>query len=85
MLDDEGIIVRVVLEPKVGFGEGNWDVRPGGVEIFAFAYMRDCAEVFFPLTLCLVHWLIRSARDGIDDIYCASDTIIGSLWDRTRF
>ena len=56
--NDEGIIVRVVLKPKVGFGEGNWDVRPGGTEMFAFADMRDCVEVFFPLTLHLMHWLI---------------------------
>ena len=34
--NDEGIIVRVVLKPKVGFGEGNWDVGPGGAEMFAF-------------------------------------------------
>ena len=27
--NDEGIIVRVVLKPEVGFGEGNWDVGPG--------------------------------------------------------
>jgi len=53
--------------------------------MFAFADMRDGAEVFFPLTLCLVYWLIRSARDGIDDVHRASDWIIGSLWDRTRF
>ena len=52
---NEGIIVRVMLEPEVGFGEGNWDVGPGGAEMFAFADMRDGAEVFFPLTLCLVH------------------------------
>ena len=56
--NDEGIIVRVVLKPKVGFRKGNWDMGLGGAEMFAFADMRDCAEVFFPLTLCLVHWLI---------------------------
>ena len=54
-LNDEGIIVRVVLEPKVGFGEGNWDVRPGGTEMIAFKEMQDCAEVFFPLTFRLMH------------------------------
>ena len=27
--NDEGIIVWVMLEPEVGFGEGNWDVGPG--------------------------------------------------------
>ena len=56
--NDEGIIVRVLLKPEVGFGEGNWDVGPGGAEMFAFADMRHCAEVFFPLTLRLMHWLI---------------------------
>jgi len=56
--NDEGIIVRVVLKPKVGFRKGNWDMGLGGVEMFAFADMRDCAEVFFPLTLRLMHWLI---------------------------
>jgi hypothetical protein len=58
---------------------------PRSAEMLVFADMRDCAEVFFPLTLCLVHWLIRTAGDGIDDIYRASDRIIGSLRDRTRF
>jgi len=56
--NDEGIIVRVVLKSKVGFGEGNWDVGPRGAEIFAFANMRHCVEVFFPLTLRLMHWFI---------------------------
>ena len=27
--NDEGIIMWVMLEPEVGFGEGNWDVGPG--------------------------------------------------------
>ena len=69
----------VVLKPEVGFGEGDRDVGPGSAKMLAFADVRDGAEVFFPLTLCLVHWLIRSAGDGIDDIYRASDRIIGSL------
>ena len=56
--NDKGIIVLVVLKPKVGFRKGNWDVGLGGAEMFAFADMRDCAEVFFPLTLRLMHWLI---------------------------
>ena len=77
--------MRVVLEPKVGFGEGNWDMGPGGAEMFAFADMRDCAEVFFPLTLRLVYRLIQSTGDGIDGVHRASDRIIGSLWDRTKF
>ena len=48
----------VMLEPEVGFGEGNWDVGSGGAEVFAFADVRDGAEVFFPLTLRLMHWLV---------------------------
>ena len=48
----------VVLEPEVSFGEGDWDMRPGTAEMLAFADMRDSAEVFLPLTLCLVYWLI---------------------------
>ena len=59
--------------------------RDMGSEMLAFVDIRDGAEVFFPLTLCLVHWLIRSAGDGIDDIHRASDRIIGSLRDHTRF
>ena len=55
---DEGIIVRVMLKPQVGFGEGDWDVRPGGEEMFAFADMRDCAKVFFFLTLFLMYWFV---------------------------
>ena len=78
-MDDKRVVMWVVLKPKVGFGEGDWDVRPRSAEMFAFADMRDGAEVFFPLTLCLVYWLIRSARDGIDDVHRASDWIIGSL------
>ena len=83
--DDEGVVMRIVLEPEVGFGEGDRDKGPRSAEMLAFANMRDGAEVSFPLTLCLVHWLIRSAGDGIDDIYRASDRMIGSLRDRTRF
>ena len=56
--NDEGIIVWVMLEPEVGFGEGNWDVGPGGAEVFAFTDVRDGAEVFFPLMLRLMHWLV---------------------------
>jgi len=72
----------VMLKPEVSFGEGDRDM---GSEMLAFVDIRDGAEVFFPLTLCLVNWLIRSAGDGIDDIYRASDRIIGSLRDCTRF
>ena len=56
--DDKRVVMWVVLKPEVGFGEGDWDVRPRSAEMFAFADMRDGAEVFFPLTLRLVHWLI---------------------------
>ena len=77
--------MRIVLKPEIGFGEGDRDMGPGSAEMLAFADMRDGAEVFFPLTLCLVHRLIRSAGDGIYDIYCASDRIIGSLRDHARF
>ena len=77
--------MRIVLKPEIGFGEGDRDMGPGSAEMRALADMRDGAEVFFPLTLCLVHWLIRSAGDGIDDIHRASDRIIGSLPDHTRF
>ena len=77
--------MRIVWKPEVGFGEGDRDMGPGSVEMLAFADMRDGADVFFLLTLCLVHWLIRSAEDCIDDIYRASDRIIGSLRDRTGF
>ena len=74
--------MRIVLKPEVSFGEGNWDMGLGGAEMFAFADVRDCAEVFFPLTLRLMYWLIGSAGDGVDDIHRASDRIICSLWDR---
>ena len=77
--------MRIVLKLEISFGEGDRDMGPGSAEMLAFADMRDGAEVFFPLMLCLVHWLVRSAGDGIDDIYRASDRIIGSLWDRARF
>ena len=48
----------VVLKPEVGFGECDRNVGPGSAEMLAFADMRDGAEVFFPLTLRLVYWLI---------------------------
>ena len=56
--NNEGIIVWVMLKPQVGFGEGDWDVRPGGAEMFAFADMQDCAKVFFSLALRLMYWFI---------------------------
>jgi len=57
-MDNKGVVVWIVLKPEVGLGEGDWDVRPGSAEMLAFADMRDGAEVFFPLTLRLVYWLI---------------------------
>ena len=33
-----------MLEPEVGFGEGNWDMGPGGAEVFTFTDVRDGAE-----------------------------------------
>ena len=84
-MDDKGVVIRIVLKPEIGFGEGDRDMGPGSAEMLAFADMRESAEVFFPLMLCLVYWLIRSAGDGIDDIHRAFDWIIGSLWDRTGF
>ena len=56
--DDKGVVVWVVLKPEVGFGEGDWDVRPGSAEMLAFAHVRDYAEVFLPLPLHLVYRLI---------------------------
>ena len=79
--DDERVVVRVVLKPKVGFGERDWDMGPRGAEVFAFAHMRDSVEVFFPLPLRLVYRLVRSTGDGVNDIDHASGGIIGSLWD----
>ena len=58
--DDEGVIMRVVLKFEVSFGECDWDVGPGGAEMVAFTHVRDCVEVFFPLSLRLVHRLVGS-------------------------
>ena len=57
-LYDQGVVMWIVLKPEVGFGEGDRDMGPRSAEMLAFADMRDDAEVFFPLTLCLVHRLI---------------------------
>ena len=70
--DDEWVIVRVMLKPEICFGEGYWDMRPWGAKMLAFADMRDRPEVFFPLPLRLMHRLIGSSGDGIDDVYHAS-------------
>ena len=53
-----GSLWGVMLKIKVGFGECDWDVGPGGAEMLAFAHMRDCAEIFFPLLLRLVDRLV---------------------------
>ena len=45
--DDKGIVVWIVLKPEVGFGKCDWDMGPRGAEMFAFAYVRDCAEYSF--------------------------------------
>jgi hypothetical protein len=34
-----GSLWGVMLKIKVGFGECYWDMRPGGVEMFAFAHV----------------------------------------------
>ena len=39
--DDEGVIVWVVLKPKVGFGKCDWDMGPRGAEMFAFARLEN--------------------------------------------
>ena len=56
--DNKGVVVWVVLKPEVSFGECDWDVGLGSAEMLAFARVRDCAEVFFPLMLRLVYWFI---------------------------
>ena len=56
--NDEGVVVWVVLKPEVGFGKCDWDMGPRSAEMFAFAHMRDCVEVFFPLPLRLMYMLI---------------------------
>jgi len=56
--NDEGVVVWVVLKPEVGFGKCDRDMGPWSAEMLAFAHMRDGAEVFFPLSLCLMYMLI---------------------------
>ena len=57
-MDDKGVVVWVVLKPEVDFGKRDWDMGPQSAKMLAFAHMRDGAEVFFPLTLCLVYRLV---------------------------
>ena len=38
-MDDEGVVMRVVLKPKVSFGKCDWDMGPRGVEVLAFTHM----------------------------------------------
>jgi hypothetical protein len=66
--DDEGVVMWVMLQPKICLCEGYRDVRPRDSKEFAFTYMRDGSEVFFALLLRLVHWLIGSSGDGVDDV-----------------
>ena len=37
--DDEGVVVRVMLKPEVGFGECNWNMGPRGAKVLAFTHM----------------------------------------------
>ena len=83
--DDEWVVVWVVLKPEVGFGKCDWNMGPRGVEMFAFAHVGDCVEIFFSIPLHLVHMLVGPTGDGINDIYRASDGVIGSFWDCARF
>ena len=56
-------------------------MRPRGSEVFAFAYVREGSEVFLALSLRLMHWLIGSSGDGVDDVDHAAGGCIGcSLW-----
>jgi hypothetical protein len=60
--------VRVVLQPNVSSRESYWDVGPWQMEVLPGANVRHASVVFLSLPLCLVHWLIGSARDCIDDV-----------------
>ena len=60
--------MRVVLQPKIRLCEGYRDMLPRGSEAFAFAHMRHSSKVFFALPLRLMHRLIGSSGDGIDDV-----------------
>ena len=53
--------------------------------MLAFAHVRYCAEVFFPLPLLLVHRLIGSTGDGVNDIDHASGGVIVSFGDLAWF
>ena len=66
----------VMLQPKICLCEGYQDMRPRCSEAFAFAHMRDSSEVFFALPLRLVHWLVGSSGDGIDDVNHAAREIV---------
>ena len=79
--DDEGVVMWVMLQPKICLCEGYRDMRPWGSKVFAFAHVTDGSEVFFVLPLRLMLWLIGSSRDGIDDVDHATGGYIGfSLW-----
>jgi hypothetical protein len=60
--------VRVMLQPNVSCYESYWDVGPWQMEVLAGANVRHASVIFLSLPLRLVHWLIESARDCIDDV-----------------
>ena len=71
----------VVLQPKIYLCKGYGNMRPSCSEAFAFAHMRDSSEVFFVLPLRLVHWIVGSTGDGIDDVNPATERCITcSFW-----
>ena len=71
----------VMLQPKICLCEGYRNMRPRCSEALAFAHMRDSSEVFFALSLRLVHWFIGSSGDGIDEVnHTAGGSIACSFW-----
>jgi hypothetical protein len=60
--------MRVVLQPNVSYRESYWDVGPWQMEVLARANVRHASVIFLSLPLRLVHCLIGSARDCIDDV-----------------
>ena len=79
--DDEGLIMGVMLQLKICLCEGYRNMRPRSSEALAFAHMRDSSEVFFALSLRLVHWFVGSSGDGIDDVNPAAGGCVAcSLW-----
>ena len=66
--DDEGVIMWIMLQSEICLCERYRDMRPRSSETFAFVHMRYCSEIFFALSLRLVHWFIGPSGDGIDDV-----------------